>query len=163
MADLKDVLNGAEAAGQRAALAAGKEMARRALEDIGLSAEEKAAREEERQAARKKALLKWGVVGVVGVVLVLSLMSVLAKLWMYGLGLLVVAGVGALGYFALKPKIAALKQRVTARLEAKKRAEEAERLRLEAAAREKAAADALAAKQKKLEDDLAALKKKAGA
>lgn len=163
MADLKDVLSGADGVGQRAALAAGKEMARRALEDIGLSDEEKAARDQQRQAARKKTLIKLGVVGVVGVLLVLSLMSVLAKLWMYGLGLLVVAGVGGAGWFALKPKIAALKQRAVARLEAKKRAEEAERLQLEAAAREKAAADARAAKERKLEDELAALKRKAGA
>ncbi len=86
--------------------------------------------------------------------LLLSLMSVLAKLWVYALGLLVVAGIGGAGYFYAKPKLRALKERATARLTEAREAEEA-------AERDKAVVDAAAAKQKKLEDELAALKKKA--
>jgi hypothetical protein len=163
MADLKDLAGSAvEGASQKAVLSAGKEMARRALEDMTLSPEEKQKRDEERASARKKTLVKWGVIGVGGVVLVLSLMSVLAKLWVYALGLLVVAGIGAAGYFTLKPKIAALKQRATARLEAKKRAEDEAKALEAAEAHKKAVADAARAKQQKLEDELLALKKKAG-
>jgi hypothetical protein len=159
MADLKGLADGA---GQRAAIAAGKEMARRAVDDLTLSEEEKAKREEARQQARKKKLVKYGLIGVVGVVAVLSLMSLLAKLWMYAIGALVALGVGAVSWFTLKPRLAKLKERATARLEAKKRAAEAEKLRLEAAAREQAAADLASAQKQKLEDELAALKKKTG-
>lgn len=159
MVDLKGL---AEEASHKAALAAGKDMARRALEDLTLSAEEKQRREQERTRARQKTLLKLVAVGAVGLVVVLSVMSLLAKLWMFAIGALVVAGVGAGAYFALKPRLAAWRSRATARLEQKKRAQEAEQLRLEAAAQEKARVDAERARQQKLEDELAALKRKAG-
>lgn len=151
MADLKDL---AEGASQRAALAAGKEMAKRALEDLTLTDEERATRDEEKKAARKMTMVKVVAVGVVGVIAVLALMSVLAKLWLYALGLLIVGGIGAAGYFYVKPKLKALKAKATARLQERNAASEAE-------AREKAARDAVTAKQTKLEDELAALKKKA--
>jgi hypothetical protein len=155
VADLKDLAEGA------AAKAAGKQLgdaitksAKRALDDLTLSPEEKAKRDEEAKSARKKTLIKWGVIGVVGVIAVLSLMSVLASLWMYALGLLVVGGLGAGAYFYLKPKVKALRAKATARLAAKSEADAA-------AAKEKAIVDAAAAKQQKLEDELAALKRKA--
>ncbi len=151
MAELKDLAEGV------AAKAAGKQlgdMAKRALDDLTLSPEEKAKRAEEAKGARKRALIKWGVIGVVGVVAILSLMSVLASLWMYALGLLVVGGLGAGAYFYLKPKVKALRAKATARLAAKSEADAV-------VAKEKAIVDAAAAKHKKLEDDLAALKRKA--
>ena len=151
MADLKDL---AEGASQRAALSAGKEMAKRALEDLTMTAEEKAERDEQTKSARKKTLVKVVAVGVVGVVAVLSLMSVLASLWMYALGLLVVGGLGAGAYFYAKPKLKALKAKAAARLSERNAASEAE-------ARELAAKNAVTAKQQRLEDELAALKKKA--
>jgi Flp pilus assembly protein TadB len=157
MADLKSL---AEGATQKAALAAGKEMARRAIDDLTLSPEEKQKRDEEAAAARKKSLLKYGVIGVIGVVAVLSVMSLLAKLWMYAIGFLVVAGIGGAGYLALKPKIEALKQRALAGREARRKAEE-ERKQLEAAQAAALAAErAKLEKEKKLEDELLALKKK---
>lgn len=140
MADLKT----------EAALAAGKDMAKRALDQLTMSDEEK----EEKKGDRKKTLIKYGAIGLFGLVLVLSLMSVLAKFWVYAFGLLVVAGVGAGGYFYLRPKVRALKDKATARLNAGKAEREAE-------AQEKAVVDAAAAKQKKLEDELEALRKKA--
>jgi hypothetical protein len=151
VAELKDLAEGA------AAKAAGKQlgdMAKRALDDLTLSPEEKAKRAEEEKGARKKTLIKWGVIGVVGIVAILSLMSVLASLWMYALGLLVVGGIGAGAYFYLKPKVKALRAKAAARLAAKSEADAA-------AAKEQAIVDAAAAKKKKLEDDLAALKRKA--
>lgn len=151
MAELKDLAEGA------AANAAGRQlgdMAKRALDDLTLSPEEKAKRAEEEKSTRKKTLIKWGVIGVIGVIAILSLMSVLASLWMYALGLLVVGGLGAGAYFYLKPKVKALRAKAAARLAAKSEADAA-------AAKEKAIVDAAAAKQKKLEDELAALKRKA--
>jgi len=133
-----------------AALAAGKSIAKKAIEDLTSTDEEKA----EKKGERKKTLIKYGVIGVVGIVAVLALMSVLAKLWMYALGLLVVLGIGAGGYFYVKPKVVALKQRATARLHAKKDADDA-------ANAVKALEDAKVAKAQKLEDELAALKKRA--
>jgi hypothetical protein len=151
MADLKDLAGDAS---QRAALAAGTQMAKRALEDLTLTAEEKAQRDDERKKRRNQALLKYGIVGVVGIVAVFSLMSALASLWMYALGLLVVFGLGAGAYFYAKPKVLALKARAAARLAERNVAQEA-------ADQERAARDAVTAKQQKLEDELAALKKKA--
>lgn len=144
----------AESASQRAALASGKEMAKRALEDLTLTPEEKAEREAGRKKGRVKTLVKVVAVGVVGVVAVLSLMSVLASLWMYALGLLVVGGLGAGAYFYVKPKLLALKAKAAARLSERTSASEAE-------ARAQAVVDTAAAKHKKLDDELAALKKKA--
>jgi hypothetical protein len=99
-------------------------MAKRAFEDLaksdeGESDEPKAKRDEERVSSRKRTLIKVGLVGVLGVVAVLSLVSVLSQLWMYALGFLVLLGVGAGGYFYLKPKARALKERAAARLTAR--------------------------------------------
>ena len=158
MTDLKDLVDGASS---KAALAAGKELAKRALDDLTLSDEERAAGDEVKSGDRKKALLKYGVIGVLGVVLVLSLMSVLAKLWVYALGLLVVAGVGGAGYLYVKPKVKALQAKASARLHAKSDA--AAKVAVEQAllAAEQAKLDAVAAKKQKLEDELMALKRKA--
>ena len=147
MADLKDLSS-------QAAVSAGKDMAKRALEDLTLSPEEKAKRDEERAGARKRTLIKWGAIGVVGVLALVSLVGALASLWYYALGLLVVGGLGAGAYFYAKPKVRALREKAQARLAARSAAEEQE-------ARERAVRDAAAAKQKKLEDELAALKRKA--
>ena len=117
--------------------------------------EEKRARAAERSGALKKNLIKYGIIGVVGVVMLLSLAIALSHLWAYAIGLLIVGGIGAGGYFYLKPKVIALKERTTARLTAKK-TEQA------AVDKEQAAKNAVAAKQQKLEDELAALRKKAG-
>ncbi|MBI1945197.1 MAG: hypothetical protein HYS27_05850 [Deltaproteobacteria bacterium] len=147
--------------GGDAALAAGKAMAKRALDDLTLSPEEKQQREQQDQAKSRSRKIKLILGGVIAVVAVLSLMSVLAALWKYAIGLLLVLGVGGAGWLFAKPKLKALKARATARLEARK-IEERAAAELEAkAAAEKAAADAVKAKQQKLEDELQALKQKA--
>jgi len=151
---VSDLKNIADSVGAKAALNAGKDIAKRAIEDLTLSDEEKQQRADERAAGRKKTLIKYGVIGVGGIVLVLSLISVLSQLWMYALGLLVVAGIGAGGYFYLRPKVRALKARATAKLTAKRDADAV-------VAKERAVVDAAAAKKQKLEDELAALKKRA--
>lgn len=147
--------------GGDAALAAGKAMAQRALDDLTLSPEEKARRAEEDAKKRRNLKIKLVLGGVVGLVVVLSAMSVLAALWKYALGLLLVFGIGGAGYLFAKPKLAALKQKATARLQARQAEERAaaeEQAKVDAA---KAAADAAQAKKQKLEDELAALKQKA--
>lgn len=166
MADIDDVAAKVSAKvganlGGDAALAAGKAMAKRALDDLTLSPEEKAKRDQESANKKRNLKIKLAIGGVVGVVVVLSLMSVLAALWKYAIVLLLVAGVGGGGYLFARPKIAALKQKATARLEAGRAAERAAALEQAKAQADKAAADALLAKQQKLEDELASLKKKA--
>ncbi len=147
--------------GGEAALAAGKAMAKRALDDLTQSPEEREQRAEQDEAKRRSRKIKLILGGVVAVVAVLSLMSVLAALWKYAIGILLVLGVGGAGWLFAKPKLAALKQRATARLEASRAEERAAAEQAAKAAAEKAAADAVKAKQQKLEDELAALKQKA--
>lgn len=163
MADAKERTQGsaadvvvslAEGVGTRTALAAGKEMAKRALEDLTLTSAQKQEREGARKRSRTKTLLKVIGVAVVGVVAALSLMSLLANLWMYALGLLVVGVLAGGGYLYVKPKVMALKARAAARLNARTSASDA-------AARARLVQEAALAKDKKLEDELAALKKKA--
>ena len=166
MADIDDAVAKVSAKvgarlGGDAALSAGKAMAQRALDDLTLTPEEKARREAESARKRRNLKIKLAIGGVVGVVVLLSAMSVLAALWKYALLLLFVAGVGGAGYWFARPKIAALKQKATARLEARKLEERATAEAEARVAAEKAAADAAAKKKQKLEDDLAALKQKA--
>ena len=161
--DLKDKVSAALGSklGGDAALAAGKAMAKRALDDLTLSPEQKQQRAHEDEAKRRSRKIKIILGGVIGIVAVLSLMSVLAALWKYAVGLLLVLGIGGAGWLFAKPKLAALKARATARLEAKKADERAASEAEAKAKAEAAAADAARAKQQKLEDDLAALKQKA--
>ena len=154
MADLKSLTDASDDAATGAALAAGNRLAKRALEDLTLTPEEKQQRDAAAKSQRTKTLVKIGVVGVVGVVAVLSLMSVLASLWMYALALLVLGGVGAGGYFYLKPKLKALKQKAVARLSERNAASDEQD-------KAQAARALVSAKQQKLEDELAALKAKA--
>ncbi|HEY4221886.1 MAG TPA: hypothetical protein VGO62_11090 [Myxococcota bacterium] len=133
---------------------AGKDLAKRALSDLGLSDEEKQQRDLERSAARKKTLIKYGLIGVFGIAVVLSLMSVLAHLWMYALAFLVVAGIGTAGFFYVKPKVLALKNRAAKSLQEKNEADVVVQ-------KEQAVVDAASAKKQKLEDELAALKRRA--
>lgn len=147
--------------GGDAALAAGKAMAKRALDDLTQSPEEKQQRAQEDEAKRRSRKIKLILGGVIAVVAVLSLMSVLAALWKYAIGLLLVLGIGGAGWLFAKPRLLALKARATARLEARKAEERAATEAEARVAAEKAAADAVRAKEQKLEDELQALKQKA--
>ncbi len=162
MPDIDDLTGkvGAKLGGE-AALAAGKAMAKRALDDLTLSPEEKERRAKEDEGKRRSRKVKLILGGVVAVVAVLSLMSVLAALWKYAVGLLLVLGLGGAGWLVAKPKLQALKARATARLEARRADERAADEAAAKASAEQAAADAARAKHQKLEDELAALKQKA--
>lgn len=131
---------------------AAKNMARAAIEDLTLSEDEKKAKEEQASSDRKKLLIKVVLGATVGLVVVITLMNLFAKLWAYLVVLVVLGGIGGAGYLYVKPKLKAWNDK---RLAAS-RADEEERARvaaLEGLERQKQQA------AKKLEDDLARLKK----
>ena len=136
----------------RLVVEAGKAMARRALDDLTLSPEEKAARAAEDEATRKKRLVKIVLGAVVGLVVVIGVLRLMAALWVYAILAVVVGGIGTLGYFAVQPKLEAVKQRRLADAAAAEEARTAD-------ARAAAAARAVADQQQKLDDDLARLKR----
>ena len=136
----------------RLAVDAAKKVAQSAIEDLTLSPEEKQKKDEQSSADRKKLLIKVVLGATVVAVVGITLMNLFARLWIYGVGLVVLAGVGGAGYLYAKPKLAAWNDRRLAGA----RAEAAE------AEREAGLARAEQQKQlaaKKLEDDLARLKK----
>ena len=147
MTDLKDLSDSA-------ALAAGKSLVKQKLEELTMSDEEKQARSEERAASRKKTLIKWGAIGVGVLVLFASLVAALASIWPYVIGLAVVGGLGAGAYFYVKPKLLRAKDAVKAKLTSGPSSEP----ELEAP---KVVVDPATAKKQRLEEELAALKRKA--
>lgn len=93
---------------------------------------------------------------VVGIgVLGIAVLALIAKLWLWAVGLVLVGGVGFATYTVVKPRLAALKKSAEDKLLAGQREREEQERVL-------AAANAEAHKKKKLEDELAALKQKAG-
>lgn len=132
---------------------AGAALVRKAVDDLTLSPEEKARRAAEAEAASRLRLVKL-ILGGVGVLVIgIVIMRLLARLWLWGIGLLIVGGVGAAAWLAFKPQLEAWKaKRLAARAEA-----EAARA---AAAREAAAKKAEADAKQKLEDELARLKQR---
>lgn len=130
---------------------AGRAVVKKAVDDLTLSPEEKAQRAAKDETASRLRLVKLILGGVAVLVTGIVLMRLMARLWMLGIGVVIVGGVGAAAYLVMKPKLEALKQRrLAARAE-----EEAART---AGDRARAEEDAKTAAQKKLEDDLARLK-----
>lgn len=154
----------------RAALEAGKDAVKRVYEDLTLSDEEKARREEERAAARQK--LKWKLIigAILAFVVVIALMAILAKFWLWIVGLAIVAALGVAGYYYVKPKLTGVRVReVEAAPEprpiasATRERGDTEEAQAETAARAaRDAAEAAAARERAIDDELAALKAKAG-
>jgi hypothetical protein len=169
MADLEKLRDEAAA---RAALSTVKNAARRALDDLTMSDEEKAAREAER--ARASRVGRWKLIagGVVAVLALLALLSLLAKLWAWLVGLALVAALAYAGYFYLRPKLFGRKVRVElgskappvderpAQPEAIDPALAAEALRKQEAEAEAARARAKVLREQAIDDELAALKSK---
>ncbi|HEY1098900.1 MAG TPA: hypothetical protein VGF99_08220 [Myxococcota bacterium] len=136
----------------RLVIEAGKAMAKKAFDDALLSPEEKAARAAVDEANRKQTMIKIVVGGVVGLVALVVVLRVMAALWVYAIGAAVLAGIGAVAYFTLQPKLAALQQRRLADAAAAEAARTADE---RAAAALKAERDA----KQKLDDELARLKR----
>ncbi|MBI2388365.1 MAG: hypothetical protein HYV09_02000 [Deltaproteobacteria bacterium] len=151
----------------KAALAAGKNAARRVYDDLTLTEDEKAAREVERARARR--ILKWklAIGAVVAVVLVATIVALLAKIWLWLLGLVFIAAIAAALWFWVRPKLARpAPERPVAELPAHRdQVDDAERLEAEqareVAARARAEEASRAAREKAIDEELAALKAKA--
>jgi hypothetical protein len=131
---------------------AGRALVQKTIDDLTLSPEEKARRAAEDEAASRMRMVKL-ILGGVGILVVgVVIMRLLARLWLWGIALVVVGGVAAAAWFAFKPQLEAFKaKRLAARAEA-----DAART---AAARDAAARKAEADAKQKLEDELARLKK----
>lgn len=170
MADFKKL---ADEAAAKAALASVKDAARRAIEDLTTTDEERALREAERAKEARVRKWKWIAGAVVGVLAFFAILSILAKLWVWVVGLALLAALAYAIYFYVRPKVTAVKVRVVERLEesraeeaeqqasedAERRAAEAAKANARAAEAEKAAA---IAREQAIDDELAALKAKTG-
>jgi len=151
----------------RAAIEAGKDAAKRLYEDLTLTDEEKARREEERAVARRK--LKWKLIAgaVVAVVVVIALMALLAKFWLWLVALAILGVLGLAAYFYVRPKLGGVKVRevqpapepaaLPQAIPPSTRDDSEARERSARAAREQAEA-----RERQIDDELAALKAKAG-
>ncbi len=104
MSDLKKVTDELAA---KAALAAGKDAAKRAVADLFESDEDKTKKEAERSEASKKKRTKYIAYAVVALLLVLGLVGLVLSYWQYFLlaGLLGVAGL--YGYWRLRKRLRA--------------------------------------------------------
>ncbi len=141
---------------QQLALQAGKQLAQRALDTLTLSDDEKQERAQKDSSSRKLLLIKVVLGGTAVVVVGITLMNLVAKLWLYLVALVVIAGIGGAGYLVLKPRLTALlkswndKRTEGARLQ---HAEHEARALVAAIEQQKAQA------KTRLDDDLARLKK----
>ncbi|MBL8742388.1 MAG: hypothetical protein JNK04_14870, partial [Myxococcales bacterium] len=108
MADLKRL---AEDATTKAAIAAGKDAAKRALDDLLSTDEEKAKREAEKAGEQKSRRWKYIALGVLALCLVVGVVGLMLKFWTYFL-FAGVLGVAALyGWWRLRKRRSATKDR----------------------------------------------------
>lgn len=137
---------------ERLVVEAGKAMAKKAIDDLTLTPEERAAREAEVAASRSQQMVKVIIGGVVALIVVVVGLRLAFALWKLLLLVGVVGAIGAGVWFTFKPQLTAWQQR---RL-AERTARELERT---AQARAEAEANAARAAQQKLDDELARLKR----
>ena len=131
---------------------AGRALVQKAVNDLTLSPEEKASRAADDEAASRLRMVKVVLGGVFVLVVFIVIMRLLARLWLWGIGLLILGGVGAATWFALKPQLEAWKAK---RLVARTVAEAARTAADREAKNRKAEAEA----RQKLDDELARLKR----
>lgn len=155
MADFKKL---ADEAAAKAALERVKGAARRALDDLTLTDEEKALRAAEQEKESRIRKWKWIAGGVVAVLVFLAVMSILAKLWAWFVGLAILAGIAYAIYFYLRPKVKAVQVRAVAQIEAHRAEEEQADAAAEAERTREAERAAKAAREQAIDDELAALK-----
>ncbi len=132
---------------------AGEAALRDMVDTLTLSPEERAAREAQRAAGNRVLYAKVALGATVALVALLVLMKVFAALWLYGIALVVLAGLGVVLYFVGRPKLEALRARWQAARAAKAQAQQA-------AAREAEAARKVEAERQQIEDELARLKRR---
>jgi hypothetical protein len=146
----------------RVALAAGRDAARAALDDLLLSDAEKAARAAARTSAVRKKILVAVVVATVVGIGVIALLQLFATLWLWAVGAVVVAGVIGVLALVMKPRLDALRRRLTERRAA---ADAASAALQEEQRQQRALADAARARvaaQRAVDDELERLKRQAG-
>jgi hypothetical protein len=137
---------------ERLVLEAGKAMAKKAIDDLTLSPQERAARDADAAAARSKQIVKVVIGGVVALIVVVVGLRLAFALWKLFLLVGIVGAVGAGVWFTFKPQLTAWQQRRLAEQNARE-------LQRTAASRAHAEAHAARAAQQKLDDDLARLKR----
>jgi hypothetical protein len=146
------VTNELEKTRQKLVNEAGKAMVKKAIDDLVQSPEEKRHQAAQDEAAARMRVVKV-ILGGVGVVVVgIVVMRVLMRLWLWGIAIAIVGGLGAAAWFTFKPQLHAWQAK---RLAVRAQAEAA---RTEQA-RHDAARDAAAAAQRSLDEELARLKK----
>lgn len=146
------VTNELEKTRQKLVNEAGKAMVKKAVDDLMRSPEEKAHDAAQDEAAARLRMVKL-ILGGVGVVVVgIVVMRLLMRLWLWGIAIAIVGGLGAAAWFTVKPQLQAWKAK---RLAAWTQAEAARTER----AREDAEREAAAAAKRTLDDELARLKK----
>jgi hypothetical protein len=173
MADLKKVTDDLTT---NAALAAGKDAARRAVDDLLSTDEEKVAKENERAAASKSRRNKLIAYGAVGLLLLVGIFGMVVSYWQWFFVLGVVGVVGLYAWYRIRQRLAARKsgdgetdESEVAAAEPKAAAlrvadEEPERVRDEAELRrarlvaERARQQTEALAEQEIEDELAAMK-----
>lgn len=162
MADLKKL---AEDATTKAMIAAGKDAAKRAAQDLLSSDADREAKEVEDPQASKKRRTKLIVLGVLGLFVFIGLVGLLLNYWQWFLALGVLGMGGLYGYYKLRARRALKQKDEATRVEAAKQAEVevAEETARLAAAEERtrdarALAEARAAEAQAVDDELAAMK-----
>lgn len=172
MADFKKL---ADEAAAKAALKSVKGRVQSAFEELTMTEEERALREAERAREAKLTKYKWIAGAILAVLVFLAVMSILAKLWAWFVGLAILGGIAYAIYFYLRPRVKAVQVKAERVLE-KHREEEpkeeahdeerelriAEEEQKTAEQNRKAALEAAAAREQAIDDELAALKAKAG-
>jgi hypothetical protein len=144
-----------------ATLHAGRALAQRALDELTLTADERAAKAAAAARQRKKTLVLVVIGATVAGVAGIALFNLIAHLWLYAIGLVVVAGALGIGALVMKPRIDAVRARLLAGRAARTAAAEAEAARADA---ERARTQAEHAKQQAaahLESELERLKRSA--
>jgi Flp pilus assembly protein TadB len=146
----------------RGALAAVKNAAARAVEDLTLSDEEKARRELERARAARIRRWKWIAIAVAALMMVIAVVALLAKLWLWMIGLALVVAFAAVGYVLVKRRFSASKRRALPATSTPIVVHEEQPVRAERDIEQERrdAAAAAAAREKLIDEELAALKAK---
>jgi len=132
---------------------AGKAVLRDLVDDLTLTPEAKAARKAQEATGNRLRLAKIVAAVTAVLVLVIVVMKVFAALWIYGIALVLLAGVGTVVFLVARPRIEALRARWKA-------ARAARELARTAVAREAEAARQAQAEKQQLEDELARLKRR---
>lgn len=160
MADPKNLRDDLLKSQGRAIVQAGRDAARRVYEDLTLSEDEKRVKEAERAHSAKLRRWKWIAIGVGALLVVITLFVLVMKLWVWMLGLVVLAAIVAALYFYGRGKLRTLRDPEPAALPGPRSEESAEVKAVHVEPSAEAPAVDQAARERAIDDELAALKAK---